>query len=157
MKTGLLISNKEAVTIFTLVTTAHHRTHWQPIHRAVVCDVQKMKQQLLIVLIVIIAVIILLWKPIKEEFAPVSAVSQYPYPRQAVIDAEKTVNLVTDAYASTYQGTQIPIGLPPLSSAYERSAIPLSNTIVSPYCCPSEYSSSGGCYCYGYPARWKQW
>lgn len=151
MKTGLLISNKEVVTIFTLAAAiaVHHCT---PPH-----DVQKMKQQLLIVLIVIIAVIILLWKPIKEEFAPVSAVSQYPYPRQAVIDAEKTVNLVTDAYASTYQGTQIPIGLPPLSSAYERSAIPLSNTIVSPYCCPSEYSSSGGCYCYGYPARWKQW
>ena len=112
---------------------------------------------LLFLVIIDILIIIFLWKPFKEEgFAPVSAVSQYPYPRQAIIDAEKTVNLVTDAYASTYQGTQIPIGLPPLSSAYERSAIPLSNTIVSPYCCPSEYSSSGGCYCYGYPARWKQ-
>ena len=119
-----------------------------------------MKQLLLLIFLVIIdiLIIIFLWKHFKEEgFAPVSAVSQYPYPRQAIIDAEKTVNLVTDAYASTYQGTQIPIGLPPLSSAYERSSIPLSNTIVSPYCCPSEYSSSGGCYCYGYPARWKQW
>lgn len=118
-----------------------------------------MKKLLLLIFLVIIDILIIIicpWKPFKEGFAPVSAVSQYPYPRQAVIDAEKTVNLVTDAYASTYQGTQIPIGLPPLSSAYERSAIPLSNTIVSPYCCPSEYSSSGGCYCYGYPARWKQ-
>lgn len=90
----------------------------------------------------------------KEKFGPVSAVTAWKYPEEAVKLSEENINIV--AYnpegVTPFYGHQNPIGA---EIWYARSpmdaiqSVPLSDTFVSPYCCPSEYSTSTGCLCYG--------
>lgn len=93
-----------------------------------------------------------------EKFAPVSSVVQFHYPDESVRLSEENIQFVSLApiARTAFQGVQAPIGTEiyfaqaPIS---ELRSIPLSTTIVSPACCPSEYSSSEGCYCMGNAGR----
>lgn len=93
-----------------------------------------------------------------EKFAPVSSVVQFHYPDELVRLSEENIQFVSLAPTArtAFQGVQAPIGTEiyfaqaPIS---ELRSIPLSTTIVSPACCPSEYSSSEGCYCMGNAGR----
>ena len=93
-----------------------------------------------------------------EKFAPVSSVVQFHYPDESVRLSEENIQFVSLAPTArtAFQGVQAPIGTEiyfaqaPIS---ELRSIPLSTTIVSPACCPSEYSSSEGCYCMGNAGR----
>lgn len=101
-------------------------------------------------------------KPVRklfiENFAPVSSVVQFHYPDESVRLSEENIQFVSLAPTArtAFQGVQAPIGTEiyfaqaPIS---ELQSIPLSTTIVSPACCPSEYSSSEGCYCMGNAGR----
>lgn len=90
----------------------------------------------------------------KEKFAPLSSVTQWKYPEEAVKLSEENINIVgyNPEGVTPFFGHQNPIGA---EIWYARSpmdaieSVPLSTTIVSPYCCPSEYSTSTGCLCYG--------
>ena len=91
---------------------------------------------------------------IKEKFAPLSSVTQWKYPEEAVKLSEENINIVgyNPEGVTPFFGHQNPIGA---EIWYARSpmdaieSVHLSTTIVSPYCCPSEYSTSTGCLCYG--------
>lgn len=90
----------------------------------------------------------------KENFAPANAVSAWKYPEEAVRLSEENINFVgyNPEGVTPFLGHQNPIGQ---EIWYARSpmdaieSVPLSTTISSPACCPSEYSTSMGCLCYG--------
>lgn len=95
----------------------------------------------------------------REKFGnPINSVTQWKYPEEAVKLSEENINIV--AYnpegVTPFFGHQNPIGA---EIWYARSpmdaieSVPLSNTFVSPLCCPSEYSTSSGCLCYGNAGR----
>lgn len=89
-----------------------------------------------------------------EKFAPSSAVTKLKYPKQNVDLSEQNINITLNSEdgVTPLQGHQNPIGAEiwyartPLN---EISNVPLTTTLFSPYCCPSTYSTSAGCSCYG--------
>lgn len=88
----------------------------------------------------------------------IDSVTAWSYPEEYVKLSEENVNIV--AYnpegVTPFFGHQNPIGAEIWYARTPMDAIdsvPLSSTFVSPYCCPSEYSTSTGCLCYGNAGR----
>lgn len=88
----------------------------------------------------------------------IDSVTAWSYPEESIKLSEENVNIV--AYnpegVTPFFGHQNPIGAEIWYARTPMDAIdsvPLSSTFVSPYCCPSEYSTSTGCLCYGNAGR----
>lgn len=93
-----------------------------------------------------------------EKFAPISAVTEWKYPEEAVKLSEENVDFVmwSPDGVTPFLGHQNPIGAEIWYARTPMDAIesvPLSTTLVSPYCCPSEYSTPSGCFCNGNAGR----
>lgn len=93
-----------------------------------------------------------------ERFAPVSAISQFKYPNEIVDLSTQNINITLNSEdgVTPFQGHQNPIGAEiwyARTHMNEIENVPLSTTLFSPYCCPSEYSTSSGCACYGNAGR----
>lgn len=112
-----------------------------------------------LIIIVLVVTFTVLWfnccsKNILEKFAPTSAVTAWKYPEDAVKLSEETINIVgwNPEGVTPFYGHQNPIGAEIWYARTPMDAIdsvPLSTTISSPLCCPSNYSTSTGCLCYG--------
>ena len=114
---------------------------------------------IIIIVCIFIAYILLYNYPLKRERFNmnennIDSVTEWKYPEEAIKLSEENINIV--AYnpegVTPFFGHQNPIGA---EIWYARSpmdaidSVPLSTTFVSPLCCPSEYSTSTGCLCYG--------
>lgn len=116
----------------------------------------KMNSGIILSILCLIALIILIKISDKsyENFAPISAISQLKYPKHIIDLTEQDINITLNSEdgVTPFQGHQNPIGAEiwyartPLN---EISNVPLTTTLFSPYCCPSTYSTSSGCSCYG--------
>lgn len=118
---------------------------------------------IIIIVCILIAYILLYNYPLKRERFNmnennIDSVTEWKYPEEAIKLSEENINIV--AYnpegVTPFFGHQNPIGA---EIWYARSpmdaidSVPLSTTFVSPLCCPSEYSTSTGCLCYGNAGR----
>ena len=84
----------------------------------------------------------------------IDSVTAWSYPEESIKLSEENVNIVVynPEGITPFFGHQNPIGAEIWYARTPMDAIdsvPLSTTFVSPYCCPSEYSTSTGCLCYG--------
>ena len=112
-------------------------------------------------IICFIALIILIKisdKSYYEKFAPVTEVSAIKYPKKFVDLSEQDINITlhSEDGVTPLQGHQNPIGAEiwyARTPMNEIDTVPLSTTLFSPYCCPSTYSTSAGCACYGNAGR----
>lgn len=111
-----------------------------------------------ILAIMLVVALLIMRLSTQENFAPANAVTAWKYPEEAVRLSEENVNFLgyNPEGVTPFFGHQNPIGD---EIWYARSpmdaieSVPLSTTISSPACCPSEYSTSTGCLCYGNASR----
>lgn len=96
--------------------------------------------------------------PINDNTNSIDSVTAWSYPEESIKLSEENVNVVVynPEGITPFFGHQNPIGAEIWYARTPMDAIdsvPLSTTFVSPYCCPSEYSTSTGCLCYGNAGR----